>query len=43
MNAAAFAINRNGNPWIAKISNEAFIDEDFSLFVVSDVDSILFA
>ena len=43
MNAAAFAISRNGNPWIAKISNEAFIDEDFSLFFVLDVDSILFA
>ena len=43
MNAAAFAISRNGNPWIAKISNEAFIDEDFGLFFVLDVDSILFA
>ena len=43
MKAAAFAINRNGNPWIAKISNDAFIDEDFSLFSVLDVDSILFA
>ena len=43
MKAAAFAISRNGNPWIAKISNEAFIDEDFGLFFVLDVDSILFA
>ena len=43
MNAAAFAISRNGNPWIAKISNEALIDEDFGLFFVLDVDSILFA
>ena len=41
MKAAAFAISRNGNPWIAKISNEAFIDEDFGLFSVLDVDSIL--
>jgi len=43
MKAAAFAISRNGNPWIAKISNEAFIDEDFGLFSILDVDSILLA